>query len=346
MPGGAIRPRRQNHRKSTKLEKSTGPGTVDELIQAYKASRFYRALRPATRRNYDWALEILSKWAGDEQARAITPVMAQELYEPMQAVTPAKANAVMRVARLLWSAGRRIGKVSTNPFEQPGLIGLPRSGKLWPREAVALIVQCADELGLPSIGTAVMLNEWLGQREADVLRLPRAIYRNGAIKLRQSKTGAGVELPIDMVQPLAARLEAEYARQRSKNIIATTAIVSELTGKPWNEHTFRHKLNDVRELAARISPTFECDYIVAGRDPHAPDAYTVRMDELQFMHLRHTAVVRLAEAGCEIPLIAAITGHKLKTIEWILEHYLIRTGEMARQAFAKRLAHERKQRPA
>ncbi len=35
---------------------------------------------------------------------------------------------------------------------------------------------------------------------------------------------------------------------------------------------------------------------------------------------------RLAEAGCSIPQIAAITAHSIKTIETILERYLIRTG--------------------
>ncbi len=41
---------------------------------------------------------------------------------------------------------------------------------------------------------------------------------------------------------------------------------------------------------------------------------------------------RLAEAGCSIPQIAAITAHSIKTIETILERYLIRTGGLARTA--------------
>jgi integrase len=35
-------------------------------------------------------------------------------------------------------------------------------------------------------------------------------------------------------------------------------------------------------------------------------------DDLTFHHVRGSAVTRLAEAGCEVPEIATITGHSLK----------------------------------
>jgi hypothetical protein len=44
---------------------------------------------------------------------------------------------------------------------------------------------------------------------------------------------------------------------------------------------------------------------------------------------------RLAEAGCTDPEIAAITGHSLERTRQILETYLPRTPEMARNAMAK-----------
>jgi hypothetical protein len=46
-------------------------------------------------------------------------------------------------------------------------------------------------------------------------------------------------------------------------------------------------------------------------------------------------VVRLAEAGCTDPEIAVITGHSLERTRQILETYLPRTPEMARNAMAK-----------
>jgi hypothetical protein len=58
-----------------------------------------------------------------------------------------------------------------------------------------------------------------------------------------------------------------------------------------------------------------------------------------FMPLRHTAVVREAEAGATDDEIAAITGHSLKTVDQILAHYLVRTAPQA-ATFQKRMACE------
>jgi len=79
-------------------------------------------------------------------------------------------------------------------------------------------------------------------------------------------------------------------------------------------------------------PSFATDYIVALCDPGADDAQLVRMGDLWFMHVRHTAVTRLHEAGVGKGQISAITAN---AIEMILDRYLIRTAELARPTFAK-----------
>jgi hypothetical protein len=56
--------------------------------------------------------------------------------------------------------------------------------------------------------------------------------------------------------------------------------------------------------------------------------------------LRRTAVVRLAEADCTVPQIAAITGHSLKQVEGIMESYFVRTYEMGAAAITKLEAHQ------
>src|SRR3546814_8440307 len=63
-----------------------------------------------------------------------------------------------------------------------------------------------------------MLNDWLGQLEGDLLALPRSVYRNGVIRVRQSKTAAVVELPIGMVPRLVARLDAALERQAKAKV--------------------------------------------------------------------------------------------------------------------------------
>ena len=53
------------------------------------------------------------------------------------------------------------------------------------------------------------------------------------------------------------------------------------------------------------------------------------------MDLRRTAAVWLAEAGCSVPEIAAITGHEIDRTARILETYCPRTSTMAVNAIAK-----------
>lgn len=48
-------------------------------------------------------------------------------------------------------------------------------------------------------------------------------------------------------------------------------------------------------------------------------------------------MTRLAEAGCDVPEIASITGHAEASALQIMKRYMVRTGKTARLAFQKRL---------
>lgn len=320
-------------------QRDAGARTVDDLIRAYRASDDFGRLRSSTKKGYTDCLNKIGAWAGDAPVHAITPQRVQRLKTAM-AKTPAYANAVVRVIRLLFSFARRAGWVKSNPADRPRLHASAPSGIIWPREAVAAFVEAADAMGRYSIGTAVELNAWMGQRQGDVLRLPRSIYRNGSLTLRQSKTGAGVCLPMNLVPHLRHRLEDELRRQAARNPVPATIIVSEETGRPYVADNFRHLFATIRAKAAEAHPTFEIDQLLPGRDMDDPAAFVVRMEDLTFMHLRHTAVTRLAEADCETHLIAAVTGHAQKSVGQIIERYMVRTTKLARAAFAKRLAAE------
>lgn len=361
--------------------------SVDDLVKAYRASAEFKALRKSTRRGYEQCLERIGTWAGDAPFLAITPKRVKALKESYRA-TPAFRNAIVRVLRLLYSFAISEEWTTVNPATKPGLESSEPSGVLWPREAVVLFAAAADRLDRSSIGTAVMLDEWIGQREGDVLRLPRNLLtRNaeGTATLRQSKGGVVVNLPIGMVPHLVARVDAELERLARRFKDATvqpaTLIVSEETGQPYKEDNFRHRFAEIRSAMAaamrreqgwtldpltgaeqpppdvaaavrRLPPparakalaaharraaSFAIDYLMPGREPEEPDAFRLFVDELQFMHLRHTAVTRLAEAECDDQLISIITGHSPSSVKQILQRYMVRTRKLARLAFQKRL---------
>lgn len=326
-------------------------GTLDAMIVAYKRSKAFLRLRPSTQRVYRQSLERISHWAGDMQAAALTPGLVQKFYDSMaepavriedgrRIAVPARlglANGTIRVLRLLLEWGRRADMVADNAARRPGLRDGAAKGRLWSPAAVAAFVAAADRMGWHSVGTAVLLDEWIGQREGDVLALTRGIWHDGALHLTQSKTGAAVVLPIGMVQPLVARLEAELARGRVVPLAQPAAaplLVCETTGRPWKGDHFRHTFSAIRAAAAAGFP--------ADDDHPEPVAGCPELAGLWFMHLRHTAVTRLAEAKCPLPLIAAVTGHSLATVEAIVDRYLIRTAAMAREAFRLRLDMEGK----
>lgn len=333
--------------------KHVNPGSLADLIRCYQRSRFYLDKAASTRRTYAKALAALEAWAGDAPAAAISPLATEKLYVARRAGAPEMAALIMRVGQIVYSRAPKFAEAprfglapGANPFAKAGIDGAAKRGMVWPADAVAAFIEAADALNLHSVGTAIALNEWLGQRPADVLALRRPARTpgkldDGTITIVQAKTAAAVPLPVDRVPALRARIDAELARQAARGVQSPFLLLDEGTGRPWTAGRFREAFGRVRDRVAAATPAFALDFVVidAGRVVE-----TVKASELKFRHLRHTAVVRLAEAGNDVESITAITGHKLAGAKAILEHYLVRTRRLAANAFARRQRHERRAR--
>lgn len=301
---------------------SNAPVTVRDTIARYQDSRHWHQLSLKTRKDYQYALNTITAWAGDAPMSALTPKTCTAFYESMRArkdgekmiETPAKAAAVMRVLRLVLSFAMREGLIRDNPASRMKLSSKAKKGRLWTPAEVAAFVAIADDLGYYSLGSAVMLNEWLGQRKGDIIALQASAWRDGCIFIRQSKRGAEVQLPVEIIPALSARLQEQ--RRRFPD---SPALFPNEDGKPMTTTTMRKRFEEIRAKAAKDNPV---------------------MADIVFKTLRHTAITRLAEAGCDTPLIASITGHSMKTCESIIDIYLVRTARMAREAFSKRQAYE------
>lgn len=341
---------RKGAKPALPLEVRPMPGTLNALITRYKQSDDYKTLDPQTRRNYLRDLNRLAEWSGDVPAIAITPKLAADWVKSLQRKTIivhgkkkvvtaiASAAAAARVARLLYNFGRRedffIGVPGwANPFEEMKLRSTPLSWDdteeekedwdpeedLWLADDVRNFATIADRMGYYSMGTAVILNEWLGQRRKDVIRFSSKIYRNGAFYVRQKKRGARVILPVDDVPHIKARIADEIERLRKREIEASSLLVSEMNKRPYTDAHFRTIFDLVRAEAAKEYP---------------------RLAKLKFMRLRHTALVRLFEAGTELGEAISITGHSPRTATEIIKHYLVRTRKLAVNAFRRRLIEE------
>ena len=297
------------------------PGSVNALIDLYKGSKKWLKLADKTQKDYGYNLEIIKQWAGDMPLSAVTSKSVQVLYDTIASTKPRKAHLLVAVIRLLFSFAeqQRLIPQGSNPASKIDMEYKAAKGKLWTPQAVAHMVQTADDMGYHSIGTAIMINEWTGQRLGDVLALTMDDYSQGEINLTQNKTGAEVEgLCIDEIPELKSRIEAQIKqnRQRTK---ATDAMIQQdsgrAEGKPYKADHFGHCFSSIREQAATTMP---------------------QVADLIFKDLRHTAVTRLAESGATVPEIAAVTGHTFTTCQQIVDRYNVRTRRMARNAFIKR----------
>lgn len=314
-------------------------GSVLAMIQAYKASKWWPP-GERTRRDYGHYLDAIAEWAGDMPARAVTPRAVQAFHTAMETRTegkgrhrrtihtPARAAAAVRVLSALFSAGVRLGFVATNPALRAGIsVERQREPVLWTRPQLDHLVATADAMGWHSQGTAMLLNYWCGQRQADILHLAPWALEHGAIVLKQRKRGRRVSLPVHLVPELVARLEADRARITTVASL-THLLLHEGTGRPWQPYTFTHTFAEIRQKAAEGALQLNIPAMAS-------------VANLRWMELRHTAVTALKAAGLDALAIATITGHTAQSVQAILDrHYLVRTSEAAEEAFKARLAKE------
>jgi len=276
-------------------------GVLLTVLHAYQQSQDFLGLADRTRADYIAKVKLIEKKFGNFPLSGLTDRRSRGVFmawrDQLAGTSRRQADyAWVVLARVLsWVLNR--GLIAANPCEKGGrLYHGSRAEKVWTADAEALFIDRAPaHLHLPLI-----LALWTGQRQGDLLRLPWSAYDGSHIRLRQSKTGARVVVPVGA--PLKASLDATPKR--------STVILTSTDEKPWTADGFR---SSWRKACAAAGIT-----------------------GLTFNDLRGTAVTRLAVAGCTVPEIATITGHSLRDVGAILDsNYLDRDPAMAESAIRK-----------
>jgi Phage integrase family len=278
------------------------PGGLPWLIKVYRSTELYTGLAERTQRSYDQGIALLEAWSKERDNPPVSGLQTRHVRELLDTIDrPAMRHLGYRTLRLLLSFAVAEGHIERNPARGLRIKGLRPREIYWTVDQVELFNRAAHRSGRPSLALAGHLAVNLGQREGDVLRLAWSQYEAGSFTLRQQKTGRLISIPAT-----AELREVLAAATRKSPII----VIAETTGQPYREDHFRHEFARIRGVAGLPA-------------------------SLRFMDLRRTAVVRLAEAGCSIPEIAAVTGHTIDRTAHILEVYLPRTAPMARAAVAR-----------
>ena len=279
----------------------TQHGALLSILQAYQQSQDFLALADRTRADYVGKIRIIEKKFGDFPLDALSDRRARGVFMgwrdelAMRSRRQADYTWVVLARVLSWALNRSM--IIANPCEKGGrLYRGSRADKIWSSDDEALFLARAPKhLHLP-----LLLALWTGQRQGDLLRLPWSAYDGTHIRLRQSKTGARVVIPVGA--PLKSALDATPKR--------STLILTSTDNKPWTEDGFRSSWRKACASAGVIGLTYH--------------------------DLRGTAVTRLAVAGCTEAEIAAITGHSMRDVAAILDaHYLHRDPALAESAIRK-----------
>jgi integrase len=253
--------------------KRTVTGSINALIVSYYNSHGFTSLRPSTARVYRNIIERFREEHGDKSVAGMQAKHVRQLLND-KAKTPDAANRLLGLLSLLMDHAVNMGMRPDNPTLGVKRLRHKSQGfATWSEDQIAAFrahwpLGCRERLVFE-----LALNT--GQRRGDIVGMGWQHMANGAIKIRQSKTGAVVTVPI------MAELQAA------------------LDLLPRDQLTFLQTAQGAAFTAAGLGNWFR--EVVRGAG---------LTDELSLHGLRKAAARRLAEAGCTTHEIAAITGHK------------------------------------
>jgi integrase len=254
-------------------------GTVAALTAAYLDSIAFRNLALETQRSRRGILERFRAEHGEKRV-ALLGRQHVERMVTAKAATPSAARNFLNMLRVLMQFAIEIGIRADDPTIGIKRVRLRTEGfHTWTEQDIGAF-EAAHPIGTRArLALALLL--YTGQRRSDVIRIGRQHVRDAATHIRQQKTGAELAIPIH------ANLKAVLDATPPEHLTFLTTA----QGKPFTAAGFTNWFHDMCKEAG----------LSKGKSAHG---------------LRKAACRRLAEAGCSVNEIAAISGHSsLREVE-------------------------------
>lgn len=247
--------------------------TIGDLLAAWQTSPEWLALKASTQAGYvTYTVPLLAMQHVD-----VRRVGRREMTDIRNALARVRGNgaatAFVRAASAMFGWAIENGWLDHTPMQK--VKRLP-GGTLpaWTHEEAALAIQNLPE----HLRRPIVLALYTGQRRIDLIRMPWNSYNGHSIRLTQQKTGTPLVIPVHPT------LKIELDAWRSE--AASLLILTNKFGRPWRDSNLSKQLGEALPRIEGFPP---------GKNIHG---------------LRKLAAASLAEAGCTINEIAAVTGHK------------------------------------
>ena len=279
-----------------------GPVCIEDVIEDYKRSLYFKRLAAATQRVWRSRLvRIVTKW-GDVPVADFTKPTANLWYETLHAEIGAhQAVALIGTLSVIMSHAERRGwrPENSNPCARLG-ISVPKGRVRFAEWTEFDALQAAAaRVGLPSVGLAVALSMLSGQRQTDVILARREDFSQIWTRfpgqadpvqvwvwtIVRSKTGAsGVIMLHDELAPMVAAVLKRPAPADA------ALILDERVGRPYDLDLFQKRWVEVRTAA--ISGGAQPDGTIWAPCPS--------LATLQFRDLRRSFSVHARQGGASI----------------------------------------------
>ena len=244
------------------------PGTMRALAVSYFNSPAFRSMGGTTQQDYRQVVERFCEHHGDKRAATL---QREHIVRLMTTRKPNSANRLRKVLRAMMKHAAELGIRSDDPTRDVRAVRIKTDGYHSWTEAEIAQFEARHPIGSRArLALALLL--YTGQRRSDVVRMGRQHIRDGALHVRQQKTG------VELVIPVHPDMQAMISNATDR----LTFLVNEL-GRPFPVGSFSNWFRAACDMA----------------NLHHCSAHG----------LRKAAARRLAEAGCTEHEIAAITGH-------------------------------------
>lgn len=280
-PDDFMRKLAQLQRLAINIDQLRNEGTFGGLASAYRKTRKFSDRALNTRIVYDRYLKRLLVRYHAAPLREITPEDIQNHVLDPNEDTPAAANAMLSIMRLLYKFAdkRHKGLEDWTRGLEPFARDEANERHPWPDDILQAALTSEDHL----FRQAVSLSLYTGQRPGDVCAMTWGKAKGDEIEVRQQKTGEHLTIP--MHDDLRAMLNTMERSDRHLFILSNRRG-DRLTSGTW---------------------------LTWCQDFTRPRGFRGTAHGL-----RKNATNALFEAGCSTAEVAAITGHR--SIQ-MLEHY-------------------------